>query len=134
MKKIVISITILIALFLFGCNSKLVKKMIEKYSDDQSYVTLIGEVVEFRDNSVVIKCEELNDYLSYEDELCVYYIYSDHTIELSIGEQIEFVTVPFHFYNGHQLPIVALKTDESILLSFEEGKRNLIDWVDAHFK
>ena len=134
MKKIIIPIIILIISFLFGCNSKLAKKMIEKYSDDQNYVTLIGEVVEFRDNSVVIKCEELNDYLSYEDELCVYYIYSDHTIELSIGEQIEFVTVPFHFYNGHQLPIVELKTDAGILLSFEEGRENLIDWVNTHFK
>ena len=137
MKKIIIPIIILIISFLFGCNSsnpKLAKKMIEKYSDEQNYVTLIGEVVEFSDNSVVIMCEELNDYISYEDELCDYYIYFEHNIKLLIGEQIEFVTVPFHFYNGHQLPIVALKTDEGILLSFEEGRENLINWVSIHFK
>lgn len=136
MKKFAILITLLVV-FLSGCNlsnQKLAKRMMEKYSEDQNYVTLIGEVIEFNENNVVIKCEELNDYISYEDELCDYYIYSDQFIKLPVGEQIEFATVPFHFYNGHKLPIVELKIDENTLLSFEEGKENLIDWVNKNFK
>ena len=136
MKKFAILISLLVV-FLTGCNlsnQKLAKKMIEKYSDNQNYVTLTGEVIEFNENNVIIKCEELNDYISYEDELCNYYIYSDQFVELQVGEEIQFTTVTFHFYNGHKLPIVELKIDENTLLSFEEGKENLIDWVNIKFK
>lgn len=137
MKKFTILVIFLLVTFLIGCtisNQKLAKKMIEKYSDNQNYVTLTGEVIEFNENNVIIKCEELNDYISYEDELCDYYIYSDQFVELQVGEEIQFTTVPFHFYNGHKLPIVELKIDENTLLSFEEGKENLLDWVNINFK
>lgn len=136
MKKFAIFITLLVVL-LSGCNisnQKLAKKMIEKYSDNQNYVTLTGEVIEFNENNVIIKCEELNDYISYEDELCDYYIYSDQFVELQVGDEIQFTTVPFHFYNGHKLPIVELKINENTFLSFDEGKENLIDWVNTIFK
>ena len=136
MKKFAFLITLLVV-FLSGCNisnQKLAKKMIEKYSEDQNYVTLTGEVIEINENYIVIKCEELNDFLSYEDELCDYCIYADNYVDLQVGEEIQFTTVPFHFYNGHLLPIVELKIDENTLLSFEEGKENLIDWVNTNFK
>lgn len=137
MKKYAIWIITLLVIFLSGChlsNQILAKEMIEKYSEDQNYVTLMGEVIECNDNNAVIRCEELHDYIGYEDELCDYHIYSDKFIELSVGEQIEFTTVPWHFYDGHKLPIVELKIDENTLLSFEEGKQNLIDWVNTTFK
>lgn len=136
MKKFAIFIVLLVV-FLSGCsisNQKLYKKMIEKYLDNQNYVTLTGEVIEFNEKNVTIKCEKLNDYISYEDELCDYYIYSNRLIELKVGEEIQFTTVPFHFYNGHKLPIVELKISERTLLFFEEGKQNLIDWVNKSFK
>ena len=136
MKKFAIFITLLVV-FLSGCNisnQKLAQKMIEKYSDNQNYVTLIGEVIEFNEYYIIIKCEELNNYISYEDELCDYLIYSDQFIELQVGEEIQFTTVPFHFYNGHKLPIVELKINDNTLLSFEEGKENLINWVNTKFK
>ena len=135
MKKFAI-LFVLIIVFLTGCNSsdqKLAKKMIEKYSEDQNYITLFGEIMELEGNNAIIKCEELTGYISYQNEICYYYIYSDEIVELSIGNQIEFATVPFHFYNGHKLPIVELIKDGDVLLSFEEGKENLIDWVNASF-
>lgn len=136
MKKFAILIILLIV-FLMGCNSsnqKLAERMIEKYSNNQNYVTLTGEIIEINENNAVIKCEELNDYISYEDELCDYYIYSEEFVELQIGEIIQFTTVPFHFYNSHKLPIVELRIDEDTLLSFVEGKENLIGWVNTNFK
>ncbi len=134
--KFAILITLLVV-FLSGCNishQKLAKKMIEKYSNNKNYVTFIGEVMEINENNVIIKCEELNDFISYEDELCDYYIYSNQFIELQVGEKIQFTTVPFHFYNGQKLPIVELKVNKNTILSFEEGKENLIEWVNATFK
>lgn len=110
------------------------QKMIAKYSDDQNYVILTVEVKEFDKNNVIIKCEELRNYLSFQKELCDYYIYSDNFVQLQAEDEIEFVTVPFHFYNGHKLPIVELKKDGITLLAYEEGKKNLIDWVNTNFK
>lgn len=65
-------------------------------------------------NNVIIKCEELRNYLSFQKELCDYYIYSKNFVQLQAEDEIEFVTVPFHFYNGHKLPIVELKKMESL--------------------
>ena len=104
------------------------------YSDDQSYVTLQGEIVEYNNNFVTIKCEELNVYLDYEDEVCNYHIHSDLVLDLSVGETVTFITVPFHFYNGHNLPIVEIVVNDEVLLSFNDGKVNLIDWVKTTFK
>lgn len=115
-------------------NGPLRSEMLDYYSESKNYVSLEGEVIEINEYYVVIRCEELKNYINYEDELCEYYIYSEDIIELSVGDQIEFVTAPFHFYNGHRLPIVELKKDGNICLSFEEGKENLIDWVNTNFK
>lgn len=136
MKKFAILISSLLVVLLTGCtlsNQRLAKKMIEKYSEDQNYVTLTGEVIEIDGYYVVIKCEEIKDYISYQSEFCNYCIYSEEVVELEVGDEIKFTTVPFHFYNGHLLPIVELKIDEITLLAFEEGKENLIDWVNETF-
>ena len=82
MKNFAILISLL-AVFLTGCNlsnQKLTKKMIEKYSEVRNYVTMTGEVIEINKNNAIIKCEELNDYISYEDDLRDYYIYSDQFV------------------------------------------------------
>lgn len=136
MKKILIIITLMLFILLPGCYSSdkiLANKMIEKYSNNQSYVNLSGEVIEFYENNVIIKCEELNFYINYEDDMCEYYIYSEQILDLCTGDKIDFVTVPFHFYNGHRLPIVEVIKDDNILLTFEEGKDNLLEWVDSTF-
>jgi hypothetical protein len=124
-------------LFVVGClfvafftscspNFLLKRKMLEKYSDDQNYVTLIGEIVDCDDNDIKIKFKDKNDIYNY-------YIYSEQPLDLVVGSEIEFVTVQFHFYNGHKLPIVELKLNGETLLTFEEGKKNLIDWVNETF-
>lgn len=133
MKKLALIVLLLFIAILSSCkvSSHTIKKMIEKYSDDQNYVALSGEVMEFDENNVIIKCKELNNYISYEDELCDYYIFSDQIMELSRGDQIDFVTVPFHFFNGHRLPIVGLKMDGDTLLNINDGKANLMKWVNS---
>ena len=76
-----------------------------------------------------LKYDGIMPYSEYSDE-----IDANPEKELQVGEEIQFTTVPFHFYNGHKLPIVELKIDENTLLSFEDGKENLIDWVNTNFK
>ena len=137
MKKFAVIIALVIITLFPGCHISdqiLAQKMLEKYSDNESYVTLSGKIIELNENNnILISCKELSKHLSYQSELCAYHIYSNQIIELSVGDQIDFVTVPFHFYNGQKLPIVELKTDGNILLTFEEGKENLIEWVNTTF-
>lgn len=137
MKKstiLVVAVILLSVMMFSGCSDLILKnKLLEKYSDDQNYVALSGKIVEVDGLVVVIQCEELSEYLSYEDDLCEYYIHSKQIFDLKVGDEIQFITVPFHFYNGHQLPIVELKTSESTLLEFADGKANLIDWVNDTF-
>ena len=137
MKKstiLVVAVILLSVMMFSGCSDLILKnKLLEKYSDDQNYVALSGKIVEVDGLVVVIQCEELSEYLSYEDDLCEYYIHSKQILDLKVGDEIQFITVPFHFYNGHQLPIVELKTFESTLLEFADGKANLIDWVNDTF-
>ena len=134
MKKLLVILTFILSVtLLFGCNQPLRNRMLEKYSNNDNYVCLSGEVIRIDDNYIEIRCEELSNYLSYEDDLCSYYIYSDNTINLFVRDLIDFVTVPFHFYNGHRLPIVELKKNGDTLLTFDEGKENLIDWVNTTF-
>ena len=136
MKKLAIILALTLTL-LCGCQASdkiLAKSMTEKYSNDANYVRLSGEVIEFDRGEVTIKCEELKTYVQYEDEICYYNIYGENeNFTLNVGDEIEFVTVPFHFYNGHLLPIVEVVLDGEVLLEFEDGKAALIDWVDKTF-
>ena len=133
MKKLICILFVIVLSFMLSCYpalENLKSKMIDKYTNDKNYVTLSGEIIESNDDYVEIKCEELTNYINCTKENCHYYIYSEQTIELSVGDQIEFITVPFHFYDGQKLPIVELKKGGKTLLSFEEGKKNLINWVN----
>ena len=136
MRKFLMVAIIIVCMLLSGChssNKKLGDKMIDKYCEDNNYVSLSGEVVKFENNVILIECKELKNYIEYEDDLCDFYIYSSQPLELSIGEKVDFKTVPFHFFNGHELPIVELVVNGNTLLEFEEGKYNLIDWVKKSF-
>ena len=130
-------VMLLLTILTYGCypsNQRLVENMIEKYADDQNYIALSGVIVEYDGSNVTIECEDLRSYITYEDEICDYYIYSEETLNLNVGDIIDFMTVPFHFYNGHKLPIVELEKKGDIVLSFDDGKKNLIEWVNTNFK
>lgn len=132
MRKFTILLIFLSTIFLFSChvpNQKLKNRMIEKYSDDESYVSLSGIINKIEGNNVTIKCEMLSEYITYEDYSCDYYIYSNQIINIMEGASVEFITCPYHFYNGHLLPIVELKINGVILLNFDEGKNNLINSI-----
>ena len=137
LKTVFVILVFFILFTLSGCTSstpQLERFMLEKYEDDQNYVALSGEIVEHDDDRVIIRCEELKEYIDYATDTCDYYIYSTQPIELTNGDTIDFITVPFHFYNGQHLPIVQVTINGTELLSFDEGKINLINWVINHLK
>ena len=125
------------SLLLSGCGDRqiLIKKMNEKYSNDQNYVVLTGTIVEvvLEGSVLVIKSEDLKLYHeNYDTDR--FMIYGGPIEDLNVGDEIVFTTVVFYFYNGHILPIVELKKDGVVLLSFEEGKQNLLGWVNEDFR
>ena len=134
MRKIFLLIIVMILLTsCYPSNQVLYGKMIDMYSEDENYISLCGVIIAYSDNIATIECEELKSYLSYQGDSCDYYIYSSRKLDLNIGDTINFVTIPYHFYNGHKLPIVEVVVNGNTLLSFDEGKTNLINRVNTDF-
>ena len=133
MKKLVVIVLLLFIAILSSCkvSPHTIKKMIEKYSDDQNYIALSGEVMEFDDSEVSIKCEEIRTYIPYQSPICSYHIFSEEILNLNVGDDIDFVTVPEHFFDGHHLPIVEVKMNGDTLLNINDGKANLMKWVNS---
>ena len=62
-----------------------------------------------------------NDIISNEPDLEIF---------TTIGDTITFVTVPEHRKYSYCIPIVFVSKDGETLLELEEGKENLIEWVN----
>ena len=136
MKKALVGILLLV-LLLTGCtpsNRRLGEVMLNEFSNDENYVTLIGEIIEYDSsiNYITIKSEGLKDYLAYDT--CVYTIFSQETYAFAIGDTIEFTTIIFHIYGGRELPIVGIKMNDATLLTFEDGKAAIIKYAQTLYE
>lgn len=135
MKKLTIIVTFILVVLISGCKSQdqiLSERMIEKYSNDANYVRFMGEVVSFDEDAgtVIINSKELIEKQVSANGIYKFCIYGENdNFTLNVDDEIEFLTVPFHFYNGHVLPIVEVVLNGNVLLEFEEGKEALIDWA-----
>lgn len=133
MRKFIVLILIVVLLGITGCQHPNKKEMLEIYENNETYITLEGEIVELHctnsTNFILIKCEELKQYISNEEDICMYQIFSEQDMELSVGDVILFTTSKVRFDNTNWLPIVAITKNDVIILEFEDGKKNLIDWV-----
>lgn len=47
--------------------------------------------------------------------------------EVSLGDEVTVITAAGYFWDAYKVPVVALKTQSKIYLSFELGKQNQID-------
>ena len=120
-----------------GCQTALERdkrEMLEIYSNDDNYITLIGEVTEIdRESSyniiLSIKCEHLKQYDVNAGNECKYSVFSSSDINIGVGDTIVYKTVPSRFDYMELLPIVAIDKNDETILGFEEGKENLISWV-----
>lgn len=127
-------IIIFILFGITGCQSSNKKEMLKIYSNDENYITLKCEIIEInntnKDILVSIKCEELKQYIPYEKDICKYLIFSEQTIDIHIGDIVFFVTSNVRFEYIEWLPIVSITKNNINILKFEEGKKNLINWVN----
>lgn len=49
--------------------------------------------------------------------------------KIQLGDKVNFITAPKYFGDGYVMPIVALSVNGEVLLEFEEGYNNLIEWL-----
>ena len=134
MKRILLFILIFILFGITGCQLPGKQKMLEVYSNNENYITLQGEIIEINNKNnnilVTIKCEELKKYIPNEKDVTEYLIFSNYDIEIQVGDNVVFITSNIRFEYIEWLPIVSITRDNITLLEYNEGKKNLINWVD----
>lgn len=134
MKRIILFILIFILFGITGCQYPGKQKMLEIYSNNENYITLQGEIIEINNENnnifVTIKCEELKKYIPKEKDVSEYWVFSNYDIDIQVGDNVMFITSNVRFKYTDWLPIVSITMDNITLLEFNEGKKNLIDWVN----
>ena len=50
--------------------------------------------------------------------------------KIKIGDRVTFVTAPKYFGDGYVMPIVAISANGESLLDFDEGFKNLMDYMN----
>lgn len=145
MKKVLCIIVILSVVFLCACdyNASLRNKMVDYYSENENYSVLQGKVSSVKLQEDIREIHIMVDIvtpghdfpLSPRTNLCEFVIvnYTEEEKSISVGDEIEFISAPMHFYNGHDLPIVSLKVGDSEIMTFEEGKDRYLSWVKQTF-
>ena len=131
----IITTTCILLVLLCSCNSS---EIIEYYSQKENYISVTGTVSSIKYNeeatALYIDFSELSPVL---DDTCFKIVGENLEIvkanriddKLKIGEQITFVTAPKYFGDGYVMPIVAISISGENMLDFEEGYKNLIDWL-----
>lgn len=108
------------------------------YSQKENYIEVEGTVsyIKYNEDSTAlyIGFSKLSTAL---DDSCFKIvgdnlkIVKDNNIDdkLIEGEQISFVTAPKYFGDGYVMPIVSLTINGEILLEFDEGYTNFLNWL-----
>ena len=121
--------------FLCSCRST---KRIKYYSQKENYISVEGTIssIEYNQDLTALYLEfsELSPVL---DDTCFKIVGENLQIvqsngidnKLEIGEIISFITAPRYFGDGYVMPIVSISTNEEVLLGFEEGYDNLLNWL-----
>ena len=49
--------------------------------------------------------------------------------KVKLGSEVIYISAPRYFWDGYSMPIVELSVDGEVLLTFDEGKTNLLDMI-----
>ncbi len=90
------------------------------WSSDQSYVYIAFDDIpeEYSDTNFVIEGENLRIVLE-----------NGFAEKVKLGSEVIYISAPRYFWDGYSMPIVELSVDGAILLTFEQGKTNLLDMI-----
>ena len=137
--KKVYALLFLCCFFIITSCTNFSKKEKEYYSDKNNYVTVSGVI-----DHILFDEQNLTVYLGFSmmseelDDNAFKIVGKNYSIlnevdaknKLKLGEIVTFVTAPKYFGDGYVMPIVALNIENEVLLDFEIGFANFIDWVE----
>ena len=90
------------------------------WGPDQSYVYIAFDDIpeEYSDTNFVIEGENLRIVLE-----------NGYAEKVKLGSEVIYISAPRYFWDGYSMPIVELSVDGEVLLTFDEGKTNLLDMI-----
>lgn len=59
--------------------------------------------------------------------------WSSKQYSLQENDRILFTSAPDFFYNGHNLPLVHIEKEGITLLTYTEGKKDYLSWINEYF-
>ena len=130
-----ILIIILLATFVLSyCFSKSSKY--NYYSQTDNYVETSGVVSYIRydneNSTLYISFTDLS-YKFDDDTFKIvgdnYRLITEQNISLSIGDCVSFISAPRYYGDAYVMPIVSLSIDNEIILPFEDGYTNFLEWL-----
>ena len=118
------------------------KERLAIYNDNDNYITLTGKVVELNDDShpytlIDICWDNQND--NDNKNIRSYWIFSNYIpdtlfirepLDINVGDVITYTTTKEKYRDDDWFPIVEVIKNNETLLSFEDGKQNIINWVN----
>lgn len=147
MKQIICYMLMFTLIFLVGCSDpisiiKTKEEYLEIYNNEENFITLTGEITQFEykyfenanysHHSTIlhIRCDEIKKYLSIDNDIQEFWVFSNSYLDLSVGDIITFTMCKKGLKGNAWLPIVGIIKEDNSLLNCEEGKENLILWVN----
>ena len=125
-----------ITIYLILASQKYIQKqMIDYYSNDDNYTYLSGEVVKLKEDIIYVNIiTENSDFKMYVTNDLDFILYANNNLYdiIFVGDIVTFCSAPEYFYDSYILPIVYLEKEETVYLTFEEGKNNLLNWIDEN--
>lgn len=110
------------------------------YSQKENYISVIGTIasIKYNENETVLYID-FSELCPTLDDTCFKIVGENLKIvqkqnienKLKVGEQITFITAPKYFGDGYVMPIAAVSVRGETLLEFEEGYKNLIEWLSV---
>ena len=130
-----------VILFFCACETYEKHQKIVYYSEKENYIeaTAVVDYINYKKESQYI-CLGLIDidpnssgrsYFAFQivGKNADLVFEEDIESKLEIGDAISFVEAPGIFWNGYEIPIVGLTVDGEVLLEFDEGYTNLLEWL-----
>ena len=129
-------VSVIMVVFLSSCSYG--NEKISYYSSEENYVATTGTVsyISYNDDRSILYLGFSNLTPSFDD-VCFKIVGMNTTIvqangidtSLKIGDKASFISAPKYFGDGYVFPLVALSVDGKVLLEFEEGLPNLLEWL-----
>ncbi len=135
MKKFFIPLILCITFVLSSCSSD---NHLEYYSKPSNYITATGTITHIKyseeNDALYLGFEQLSPEFSDDSFKIVgknLSIVQENGVDqkLQIGKQIDFISAPRYFGDGYVMPIVGLTVDGEVLLTFEQGYDNWLEWI-----